>query len=90
MHFMTDMICRKMSAGRGVLRAASFASSSASAFLFLSIYSMVKPLKTISILLTKARYLLRVGLPGNAFFFYMSCDHLGICANDAPLNTDSP
>jgi hypothetical protein len=39
-----DMICRKMLAGKGVLLAAAFASSSASVFLFLSIYSMVKSL----------------------------------------------
>jgi hypothetical protein len=39
-----DMICRKMLAGKGVLLAAAFASSSASIFLFLSIYSMVKSL----------------------------------------------
>jgi hypothetical protein len=41
----SDMICRKMSAGKGVLRVAFFAGSSASIFLFLFIYSMVKPLK---------------------------------------------
>jgi hypothetical protein len=57
----SDIICKKMSAGKGVLRAAAFASSSASAFLFLPIYFTVKPLNFFSILLTKARYFSRVG-----------------------------
>jgi hypothetical protein len=43
----SGMICRKMSTNKGVLWAAAFASSSASVFLFLSIYSTVKPLKKI-------------------------------------------
>jgi hypothetical protein len=41
----SDMVCRNASASRGVLRAAAFASSSASMFLFLSMYSTVKPLE---------------------------------------------
>jgi hypothetical protein len=57
----SDMTCSQMLASKGVLRATTFASSSASVFLFLSIYSMVKPLKFFSILLTKARYFSRVG-----------------------------
>jgi hypothetical protein len=57
----SGMICRKTSVGKGVLRAAAFASSSASVFLFLSIYFTVKHLKFFSILPTKARYFLRVG-----------------------------
>jgi hypothetical protein len=37
----SGIICQNMSVGRGVLRVAAFASSSASEFLFLSIYSRV-------------------------------------------------
>jgi hypothetical protein len=54
-----DMIYENMFAGKGVLRAAAFTSSLALAFLFLSIYSTVKPLKKFSILLTRTRYLSR-------------------------------
>jgi hypothetical protein len=43
----SNMICRNTSAGMGVFRAVAFASSSASAFLLLSIYSIVKHLKKI-------------------------------------------
>jgi hypothetical protein len=57
----SDMICKKTSTGKGVLRATAFANSLALAFLFLSIYSTLKPLKKFSILLTKARYFSRVG-----------------------------
>jgi hypothetical protein len=57
----SDMICRNTSADSGVLRAAAFASSSASTFLFLLMYSTVKPLKKIFILLTSCRYFMRVG-----------------------------
>jgi hypothetical protein len=42
----SDMVYDNTSAGKGVLRAAAFASSSASEFLFLSMYSTVKPLKS--------------------------------------------
>jgi hypothetical protein len=41
----SNITCRNTSAGRGVLRATTFASSSALEFLFLSMYLMVKPLK---------------------------------------------
>jgi hypothetical protein len=84
----SDMIYKKTLAGKGVLQAATFASSSASVFLFLSIYSTVKPL-IFSILLTKARYFSRVG-SGNAFFFYLSSYYLGVCVKNAPLNTNGP
>jgi hypothetical protein len=40
----SDMICENTSAGKGLLRAAAFVSSSASELFFLSMYSMVKPL----------------------------------------------
>jgi hypothetical protein len=39
------MVCKNTLAGKGLLRAAAFTSSLASKFLFLSMYSMVKPLK---------------------------------------------
>jgi hypothetical protein len=58
---VSDMICKNTLAGNGVLRATAFASLSASTFLFLSMYSIVKPLKKFSILLTNSRYFLRVG-----------------------------
>jgi hypothetical protein len=32
----------------------------------------------------------KVGIPGDAFFFYLSYDHFGICVKDASLKTDSP
>jgi hypothetical protein len=57
----SDITCTNTSASRGVLWDATFASSSASEFLFLSMQSTVKPLKKFSILLTKARYFSRVG-----------------------------
>jgi hypothetical protein len=52
---------RNTSAGNSVLGDAAFANSLASAFLVLSMYSVVKPLKWLSILLTRGKYLLRVG-----------------------------
>jgi hypothetical protein len=58
---VSNMIYWNTSAGSGVLRATAFAGSSASAFLFLSMYSTVKPLKKFSILLTRCRYFSRVG-----------------------------
>jgi hypothetical protein len=57
----SDMVCKNTSAGKGVLRAAAFASSLALVFLFLSMYSTVKPLKKFFILLTRDRYFSRVG-----------------------------
>jgi hypothetical protein len=54
----SDMVCKNTSTGKGLLRAMS---SSTSEFLFLSMYSMVKPLKKNSNLLTRARYFSRVG-----------------------------
>jgi hypothetical protein len=38
------MVCKNTSTSRGLLWAAAFASSSALEFLFMSMYSMVKPL----------------------------------------------
>jgi hypothetical protein len=52
----SGMVCENTSAGKGLLRATAFACSSASEFLFLSMYSTVKPLKKISILLTRVRF----------------------------------
>jgi hypothetical protein len=67
----SDMIYWNTSAGRGVLRATAFASSSASVFLFLSMYSIVKPLKKLSILLTRDRYFSRVdSLAMHSFSIY--------------------
>jgi hypothetical protein len=86
---MPDMICRKASGGRGVLRVAAFASSSASAFLFLSMYSTMKPLKKNPFFLPEPG-IFEDGLSRDAFFFYLSDDHRGICAKDAPLNVDAP
>jgi hypothetical protein len=57
----SDMLYKNTSAGREVLQAAAFMSSSALTFLFLSMYSTVKPLKKVSILLTRDRYFSRVG-----------------------------
>jgi hypothetical protein len=68
---VSDITCRTTSAGRGVLRAATFANSLALEFLFLLMCSMVKPLKKFSILLTKARYLSRVG--------YLAIHSFSIC-----------
>jgi hypothetical protein len=56
-----DMVCENTSAGKELLQAAAFVSLSASEFLFLSMYCMVKPLKKNFILLTRARYFSRVG-----------------------------
>jgi hypothetical protein len=39
----SDMVYENTSAGKGLLRVAAFLSSLASGFLFLSMYSMVKP-----------------------------------------------
>jgi hypothetical protein len=76
----SDMICRKTSFGKGVLHAAAFASLSALVFLFLSIYSTVKPLKKFSILLTKARYFLRVGsLVMHSFSIYPATTLESVC-----------
>jgi hypothetical protein len=55
------MVCKNTSAGRGVLQAAAFVSLSASEFLFLSMYPMMKPMKNFSILLTRDRYFRKVG-----------------------------
>jgi hypothetical protein len=41
----SNMVSRNTSPGRGLLQAAAFSSSLASMFLFLSMYSIVKPLK---------------------------------------------
>jgi hypothetical protein len=54
------IVCQNTSIGRGVMRAAAFVSLLALNFLFLSIYSIVKPLKKNSILLTRARYFSKV------------------------------
>jgi hypothetical protein len=40
-----SITCKNTSASVGVLRAAAFANSSASMFLFLLLYSIVKPMK---------------------------------------------
>jgi hypothetical protein len=57
----SDMVYRNMSTGRVVFRAAAFVRSSASMFLFHSLYSTTKPLKKFSILLTRDRSFSRVG-----------------------------
>jgi hypothetical protein len=57
----SDMVYRNTSVGRVVLQAVAFVSSSASVFLFLSMYSTVKPLKKISILMSRDSYFSRVG-----------------------------
>jgi hypothetical protein len=43
----SDMVCKNTSVGRGVLWAVAFVSSSTLEFLFLSMYSIVKPLEEI-------------------------------------------
>jgi hypothetical protein len=84
------MVCKNTLAGRGLLRADAFVSLSSLEFLFLSMYLTVKPLKKISILLTRAKYFLKGWFPGYAFFIYLSDNHIGICVKDAPLNPDDP
>jgi hypothetical protein len=83
------MISKTTSASRGVLWATVFASSSALAFLFLSIYSTVKPLKKFHSS-DQSQISFEGGLPRDAFFFYLSCNHLGVCVKNAPLNADGP
>jgi hypothetical protein len=82
-----DMICRKMLVGKGVLQAAGFASSSASVFLFLSIYSMVKPLIFFHSS-DWGQVFFEGRLSGDAFFFYLSGYYLRVCVKNAPLNTN--
>jgi hypothetical protein len=82
----SDMVWKNTSTGRGVLWVVAFASSSASK-LFLSMYSTVKPLEKLSILLTRDRYFLRMGSLA-IYFFYLSNNYFGVCAKDAPLNPD--
>jgi hypothetical protein len=57
----SDITWRKTSASRGVFHVVAFANSSVLVFLDRSMYSMMKPLKWLSILLIRARYLSRVG-----------------------------
>jgi hypothetical protein len=77
----------KTSAGRGVLRAAAFTNSSASVFLDRSMYSMVKPLKWLSILLARVRYLSRVGSLA-MHSFDLPSDYFGVCVEGASLDPD--
>jgi hypothetical protein len=84
------MVCKNTSTGRGLLRVAAFASSSASEFLFLSMYSMVKPLNFFSHSSYQSQIFLEGWFPSYAFFFYLSGNHFGICVKDAPLNPNGP
>jgi hypothetical protein len=83
------MIYQKMSAGRGVLWDTAFASSSTSAFLFVYILcseTLEKKFHSSD----QSQVSFKGGLSGDAFFFYLSCDHLGVCGKNAPLNADGP
>jgi hypothetical protein len=64
-------------------------SSTTLAFLFLSMYSIVKPLKKFHSS-DQDQVFFEGGLSSDAFFFYLSGGHHGVYAKDAPLNTDGP
>jgi hypothetical protein len=79
----SNITCRNTSAARGVLRAAAFTNSTDSTFLARSMYSTVNPLKYFSILLTRARYLSRVGSLAMHSFSISPRNYFDVC--EAPI-----